>query len=216
MNACAIRLEEQIISLFSQQETELYQGWILKKEEKYLCVYPLYSYYPDHNILQAIQRCEEIGQQNGLECLFRIAEYTNYHLASILLDQGYHIQKSCLVGEFQVEETKHHSYPLGKKEKLSVTDVQETDALFFRQINQGMAERIIAQSGVEIGFRQQELLFLPDGRYLESKRLEQILCFSQGNGISRIVVNLPGQEDLPKDYEELGCHKAYRYRCYGK
>lgn len=178
MNMCAIRLEEQIISLFSQQETELYQGWILKKEERHLCVYPLYSYYPDHNILQAIQRCEKISQQNGLKCLFRIAEYTNYHLVSILLDHGYCIQKTCLVGEFQIEKTKYHSCPIGEKEKLSVTDVQETDALFFRQAAQGMAEKIIAQSGAEIGFRQQELLFLPDGSYLKSKRLEQILSFS--------------------------------------
>lgn len=216
MNMCAIRLEEQIISLFSQQETELYQGWILKKEGKHLCVYPLYSYYPDHNILQAIQRCEKISQQNGLKCLFRIAEYTNYHLVSILLDHGYCLQKTCLVGEFQIGETKHHSCLSGEKDKLSIADVQETGSLFFRQINQGMVERIIAQSGAEIGFRQQELLFLPDGSYLESKGLEQILSFSQGNGISRIVVNLPEQEDLPKDYERLGCHKAYRYRCYGK
>lgn len=33
MNESAVRLEEQIISLFSEWETEICQGWILKKWE---------------------------------------------------------------------------------------------------------------------------------------------------------------------------------------
>ncbi|MDE6852192.1 MAG: hypothetical protein K2J67_06850 [Lachnospiraceae bacterium] len=216
MNECAIRLEEQIISLFPRQETEVYQGWIIKKEEDHLCVHPLYSYYPDHNILQSIQRCETISRQNGLDCMFRIAEYTNYHLASVLTDYGYRLQQCCLIGELQIDPQEIPVYLNDGDGALSTETVPCLDSLLIRQTDGEAVERIVSPSDTVIGFRRQELLFIPDGDCLDGRMIKQLCCFSQIHGIRRIVVTIPGQEKLPEDYEKLGCHKAYLCRYYGK
>ena len=42
MNEPAIKIEEQIVSLFPDRETFVCRGWILKKMDGYLVVYPLY------------------------------------------------------------------------------------------------------------------------------------------------------------------------------
>ena len=42
MNEPAIRTEEQIISLFPDRETQVCRGWVLKRMEGQLLVYPLY------------------------------------------------------------------------------------------------------------------------------------------------------------------------------
>ncbi len=42
MNEPAIRTEEQIISLFPDRETLICRGWVLKRMERQLLVYPLY------------------------------------------------------------------------------------------------------------------------------------------------------------------------------
>lgn len=98
MNESAVRLEEQIISLFSEWETEICQGWILKKMGRYLLVYPLYGNCSQMNILDNIQKREEISCQSSLNCMFRIDEYTNYYLSSVLADNGYRVEKCCVVG----------------------------------------------------------------------------------------------------------------------
>ncbi len=89
MNESAQRCEEQIISLFQDRETLICQGWILKKMEGRLLVYPLYYKYSQGNIPDNIRKCEEISRRSGLDCVFRIVEHTNYHLSSILTDNGY-------------------------------------------------------------------------------------------------------------------------------
>lgn len=214
MNEYAIRLEEQIISLFPQQETEVYQGWIIKKEGSHLCVHPLYSYYPDHNILQSIQRCETISRQNGLDCMFRIAEYTNYHLASVLTDYGYRLQQCCLIGELQIEQQED---PVYRNDGVTCPETAQClDSLLIRQTDGGNIEKIISQSGMVIGFRRQELLFIPNGDRMDGRMIEQLCRFSQFHGICRIIVNIPGQEELPEEYEKLGCHKVYLCRYYEK
>ena len=65
MNEPAVRLEEQIISLFPALETEVYQGWILKQTSNQTIVYPLYG-SSDKNITKHIQACEEIIHQKSL------------------------------------------------------------------------------------------------------------------------------------------------------
>lgn len=79
MNEPAVRLEEQIISLFPALETEVYQGWILKQEE--------------------------ISHQKSLDCQFRIVEHTNYYVAARLEDYGYKLHHSYIVGERYINES---------------------------------------------------------------------------------------------------------------
>lgn len=62
MNESAIMMEEQIISLFPGMEILVCQGWILKKMERQLWVYPLYYKYSEGNIPDNIRRCEEISR----------------------------------------------------------------------------------------------------------------------------------------------------------
>ena len=99
MNEPAIRTEEQIISLFPDRETLICRGWVLKRMEGQLLVYPLYYKFSDGDIPENIRRCEEISRQCGAGCVFRIVEHTNYHLSSILMDNGYGLEKCGVVGE---------------------------------------------------------------------------------------------------------------------
>ena len=45
VNEPAIRAEEQIISLFPDRETLICRGWVLKRMEGQLLIYPLYYKY---------------------------------------------------------------------------------------------------------------------------------------------------------------------------
>ena len=47
VNEPAIRTEEQIISLFPDRETLICRGWVLKRMEGQLLVYPLYYKFSD-------------------------------------------------------------------------------------------------------------------------------------------------------------------------
>ena len=102
MNEPAIRTEEQIISLFPDRETQVCRGWVLKRMEGQLLVYPLYYKFSEGDIPENIRRCEEIGRQCGARCVFRIVEHTNYHLSSILTDNGYGLEKCGVVGEWNL------------------------------------------------------------------------------------------------------------------
>ncbi len=50
MNEPAIKIEEQIVSLFPDRETFVCRGWILKKMDGYLVVYPLYYKFSQGDI----------------------------------------------------------------------------------------------------------------------------------------------------------------------
>ena len=159
MNEPAIRMEEQIISLFQDRETLVCQGWILKKKGGHLCVYPLYYKYSQGNIPDNIRKCEEISHRNGLDCVFRIVEHTNYHLSSILTDNGYVLKECGVVGEWNITE---------------------------------------------------------DAGNLPDVGIEDILWFSIDNGVTRILADVPGKEELPEQYGRAGFRRAYLYRCYQK
>ncbi len=60
MNEPAIRTEEQIISLFPDRETQVCRGWVLKRMEGQLLVYPLYYKFSEGDIPENIRRCEEM------------------------------------------------------------------------------------------------------------------------------------------------------------
>ncbi len=66
MNESAQRCEEKIVSLFPGMKTLVCQGWILKRMEKQLLVYPLYYKFSEGNIPDNIQRCEEISRQRRI------------------------------------------------------------------------------------------------------------------------------------------------------
>ena len=66
-----------------------------------------------------------------------------------------------------------------------------------------------------IGIKRQGLLFLQDGNLMDTG-LEDILRFAAANGIVKILVDIPGEEELPDQYRRLGFCRAYLYRRYQK
>ncbi len=206
MNEPAIRMEEQIISLFQDRETQICQGWILKKMGDRLLVYPLYYKYLQENIPDNIQKCEEISRRSGLDCVFRIVEHTNYHLSSILINNGYVLKECGVVGEWNITEDVGN---------LCV-DMRSQDSLFLKSgEGEENAEYVMADADTVIGIKRQELLFLPDGN-LPCDGIENILRFSIDNEVTRILADIPGKEELPEQYGRAGFHRAYLYRCYQK
>ncbi len=206
MNEPAQRCEEQIISLFQDRETQICQGWILKKMGGCLLVYPLYYKYSQGNIPDNIRKCEEISRRSGLACVFRIVEHTNYHLSSILTDNGYVLKECGVVGEWNLTEDAGNLYALRKSQ----------DSVFLKNgTGKENAEYVMADADTVIGIKRQELLFLPDGN-LPCEGIENILRFSVDNGVTRILADIPGKEELPEQYGRAGFHRAYLYRCYQK
>ena len=203
MNEPAIRMEEQIISLFPDRETLVCQGWMLKKMESLLLVYPMYYKFSQGDIPENIRRCEKISRQYRAECVFRIVEHTNYYLSSILTDNGYGVEKWGMVGEWNLAGNIGE---LCMKEKMQ-------GRLLLKKRNSG-TECVMVGEKV-IGIKRQELLFLPDGN-LSDIGMEDILRFSVANGIVRILADISGKEELPERYEQTGFCRAYSYRCYQK
>ena len=204
MNESAQRCEEQIISLFQDRETLVCQGWILKKMGGCLLIYPLYYKYSRGNIPDNIRKCEEVSRQSGLDCVFRIVEHTNYHLSSILTDNGYVLKECGVVGEWNLTEDTGNMYAPRKPQ----------GSLFLKNGTGGEnTEYIMAGADMVIGIKRQELLFLPDGN-LPFVDIENILRFSVDNGVTRILADIPGKEELPEQYGRAGFHRAYQYRCY--
>lgn len=60
------------------------------------------------------------------------------------------------------------------------------------------------------------LLFLPDRILPDGTDLEEVLQFGVENGITQILADIPGREELPEQYKRAGFSKAYLYRCYQK
>lgn len=206
MNESAIMLEEQIISLFQDRETLVCQGWILKKMGGCLLVYPLYYKFSQENIPENIRKCEGISHRSGLDCVFRIVEHTNYHLSSILIDNGYRLRKCGVVGEWNIAENVGNLCGLKKPQ----------GSLFLKNETRGeYTEYAVADSDMVIGIKRQELLFLPDGNLL-CEGIENLLRFGVEDGITRILADIPGKEELPEQFGRAGFHRAYLYRCYQK
>ncbi len=208
MNEPAIRLEEQIISLFSGRETLVCHGWILKKMEKQFWVYPLYYKFSAGNIPDNIQRCEEVSRQSGADCVFRIVEHTNYYLSSILTDAGYILWECGVVCELYLTDYKGC---------LSGEKKERNGRLFLRKgADEETVEHVMSENGTDIGIRRQGLLFLPGGNLPDDVGLGDVLHFSMINGITKVLVDIPAKEELPEQYKRAGFNRAYLYRCYQK
>ena len=191
------------LRLFPDRETLICRGWVLKRMEGQLLVYPLYYKFSEGDIPENIRRCEEISRQCGAGCVFRIVEHTNYHLSSLLTDNGYGLEKCGVVGECDLTRNAGELCMEGKMQ----------GELFLKSGNGGTEYVMGGETAIRI--KRQGLLFLPDGN-LPDTGLEDILRFSMTNGIVRILADIPGREELPEQYGRLGFRRAYLYRCYQK
>lgn len=209
MNEQAIRLEETIISLFSNLETEIYQGWVLKDFSCHTVVFPLYSgSLSRQEVEKRIGVCEEISRQKSLDCQFRIVENTNYYLTSILEDKGYKLRHSAIIAECCMDGNVFlpGQGQWGKNEREKV-------ALRKRERGNGI-EHIVTDRGFVVGVKRQGLLFLPDGKLPGGVEIEDIFLFAAENRISGILADISENEELTASYRETGFRKAYLYRCY--
>ena len=205
MNEPAIKLEERIISMFPEQETQFCQGWVLKRAEKYLWVYPLYYKFAKENIPEKIKKCEEMSRQIGIECVFRIVENTNYYLSALLTDKGYTLQRCGVVGELH----------LAKGEDIG--QVIQTERLSLKKEDERtMIEYLIAGTDNRIGVKKQELLFWAEGSLPDDLTLQEVLQFSSKNGVTQILADFPGRKKLPEGYERVGFYRVYHYCIYQK
>jgi len=203
MSKEAIGLEEQIISLFPDLDTEVYKGCVLKQSGDLLMIYPLYC-SSDEYVLERMEHCERLGMQKGLSCCFHIVEHTNYHLSAVLTDKGCSQVLYGMVAELCL--------PQG-----------EAPACFCRENVKCCArpsfhgkdiEDIIGTDGAVIGKMRREFLFVLNGGLLSDADLKELLIFSSKNTVQKILVNLPNHKSLPENYKVLGFQKAYLYRCY--
>ena len=183
------------LRLFPDRETLICRGWVLKRMEGQLLVYPLYYKFSEGDIPENIRRCEEISRQCGAGCVFRIVEHTNYHLSSLLTDNGYGLEKCGVVGECDLTRNAGELCMEGKMQ----------GELFLKSGNGGT--EYVMGGETAIGIKRQGLLFLPDGN-LPDTGLEDILRFSMTNGIVRILADIPGREELPEQYGRLGFRRA--------
>lgn len=208
MNESVIRLEEQIINLFADRETQVSHGWILKKMKTHFLVCPLYYKLSEKNLLDIVRKCEEISCQSGRKCVFRIVEHTNYHLRSVLADMGYELQKSGIVSELCLPNDK--SSFAGKQKEYSAN-------LFFKkETDRENIEYVMEGNGRMVGIKSQGILFLQDINLSDDALLERIRQFSMIHGITKILVDVPEKEELHKQYKHVRVDRAYTYCCYQK
>ena len=206
MNESAIRLEEQIINLFADKETQVSHGWILKKMKTHFLVCPLYYKLSEKNLLDIIHKCEEISSQSGRKCVFRIVEHTNYHLRAVLTDMGYESRNCGIVGEMRLSDDKCRA--AGKQK-------ESCKSLFLKkEIDGEHIEYVMGENDKMVGIKSQEILFLPNMNLSDCTLLESILQFSMINGITKILMDVPKKEELPESYKQAGFDQAYAYRCY--
>lgn len=210
MNEPAVRLEEQIISLFPSLETEIYQGWVLKQTPHKTVIYPLYGdLLSKQDIVDCIKECEEISRQKSLNCEFRIVEHTNYYLASILEDNGYKRHCHIVMERYVNERAAAPNHNTGK-------EVPEIKILLNKTEGANISERVVTNNGSMVGIRRNELLYLPDGKLCCDVEIDDIFEFAITNQISRILVNIPENKNILEHYRKSGFHKAYLYRCFQK
>lgn len=209
MNEPSVRLEEQIISLFSNLETEIYQGWVLKDTSRHMVIFPLYSgFLSKREFIKRIKVCEEISRQKSLNCEFRIVENTNYFLTSILEEIGYKMQYCGAVVECCLNE----AFFLSEKDKRIKSE--RVNILLDKRKRGNRVENIVTNSGFIVGVKCQGLLYLPNGKLSCGVKINDILLFAAGDRISKILVDIPENEKLISYYREAGFRKVYIYRCY--
>lgn len=100
------------------------------------------------NILDNIQKCEEISCQGSLNCMFRIVEHTNYYLSSVLADNGYRVEKCCVVGDL---------YLMGTGSCLCESEMQKCRLFLKQGKGTETVEYVMAEPDITIGIKKQNL-----------------------------------------------------------
>ncbi len=222
MNEAAVEIEEQIVSLFPEQETAVCGGWILKTYAKQLWVHPLYRIL-DGDIDERIRICEKIGSYRATKYVFRIAENTNYYLRSRLTEEyNYYFKGYATVGELNLTD-KILAKITKDKQKMCIPEIP----VIQRKISDSGVGRIeLAMSDEEIvqgipdnkavGRIWIDTLFLFDASLLSDSVLWNVLQFAVDNRIRKILINLAGCDSFPEMYGEYGFQKLYSCYCYEK
>ncbi|MDE6759386.1 MAG: hypothetical protein K2J90_01760 [Lachnospiraceae bacterium] len=222
MNETAVDTEEQIVSLFPEQETVVCGGWILKMYAKRLWVHPLYCIL-DGDIDERIRICEEIGKYKAAKCAFRIAECTNYYLRSRLIEENNYCFKSyATVSELNLTDKMLTRITKGKQKtcipEISVIQRKNSDS-GIGTIELAVADEETIQGkpdGKAVGKMWIDTLFFFDGSLLSDSALWNVLQFAADNRIKKILINLAGCDSLPEMYREYGFQKLYSCYCYEK
>ena len=71
-------------------------------------------------------------------------------------------------------------------------------AILREETGENVTEKIVTDNGSVVGIKRQELLYLPKGRLPYDVGVDDILQFAYGNHISRILVNIPENQDFLK------------------
>lgn len=243
MNEPAVKLEEQIINLFSNTQTEIYDGWILKKFADRLLVLPLYNNSPDC-VEERIRACEQISRKKKTDCVFRVLENTNFYLNSRLENRHYTMQNSSIIGELTLTDEVFAKLQVKNMDRRSlsmdfISDEQDnglsaeasvllenvmethegnclhTTLNAAKDTDRGINELKSGKREI-MGIKRSDLLFLFNGMPLCRPIISDILQFALQKGITKVLVNLPGQKHLPERYEQFGFRRAYAYHCYEK
>lgn len=224
MNDAAVATEEQIISLFPEQEAAVCGGWILKTyaKHKQLWIHPLYRIL-DGNIDERIRICEKIGKYKAAKCVFRIAEYTNYYLRSQLTKEyNYYFKGYAIVSELNLTD-KVLAKIAERKQKMCMPEISVVQRKIgdsgASMIELTMLDEKIVQDMSDnkvVGRMWIDTLFLFDASLLSDSILWNVLQFASNNRIKKILVNLAGCDSFPKMYEEYGFQKLYSCYCYEK
>lgn len=243
MNESAVKLEEQIINLFSNTQTEVHDGWILKKFADRLLVLPLYNNSPDC-VEERIRACEQIGRKRETDCVFRVVENTNFYLNSRLESRHYMMQNCSIIGELTLTDEVAAKLQAqngdGRSLSMDFISADQDDGLSaensvllenMMEIKEGTCLHTACNTAKEtggetngqksrrcgiMGIKRAELLFLFNGMPLCRPNLSDVLQFALQKGITKVLVNLPGQKLLPELYEQFGFQRAYAYHCYEK
>lgn len=132
---------------------------------------------------------------------------TYYYLSSVLTDNGYRVEKCCVVGGL---------YLMGAGSCLCESEMQKCRLFLKQGKGTDTVEYVMAEPDITIGIKKQNFLFLPDGILPDNTDLEEVLQFGVENGITQILADIPEREELSEQYKRAGFSKAYLYRCYQK
>lgn len=223
MKHTAVRLEEHLLNLFPDAETEIYEGWIMKKLGSRLYVCPLYNTSFDH-IDERIRHCEEISRRKNAHCIFRVIEQTNYYLNSRLEKCSYGIQNQATVATLPVTEELCSRLPVqdgaghsGSLELVPSPDGKHNETVVVSRVckNAQSSDQELCHRK-NLGIKRGSLLFLFDGNNCGPSELAEILHVCLPNQITMVIADFPGCKCVPELYLQYGFQPAYTYFYFQK
>lgn len=99
------RLEELAMNAFPALSTELYDGWVLRYSNGYTyrgnSINPLYN--SSYDFSKKIKYCERKYAESKIPCVFKINEYTEKGLDSLLESKDYRVEKKVNIMETDIK-----------------------------------------------------------------------------------------------------------------